>query len=314
MIMYNHICKFCNAQFESKKLSSKFCSRSCNSKNTHSSGNSGGFAAKTVEEIWTEKFDPATVAILIEEKRKKQIASHIGGLREKLSDEEYEMYLKKIKISWETRFGKVKSDQMKQSSSQRLSGRSLEEVYGYDKAENIKRSLRERKNPFEGKRHSDQSRFLMSESHKLRIQKMSEKDRTRFMMGGNSWKGWYKGVFFRSTLEYAFLKYMEERNVEVLDIKPEAFKIPYRLQNSDRDSWYIPDFYLPKLGVVYETKMSFALEKEDVKAKHAAADLYCKARGLNFVILTEKELGYVWDTIQSVINNDKNVQLVKGKM
>jgi hypothetical protein len=30
-----------------------------------------------------------------------------------LSDEEYDAYLKKMKISWESRFGKEKSDQMK---------------------------------------------------------------------------------------------------------------------------------------------------------------------------------------------------------
>jgi hypothetical protein len=131
------------------------------------------------------------------------------------------------------------------------------------------------------------------------------------MMGGNSWKGWYKGVFFRSTLEYAFLKYMEDNNVEIEDIKSEAFRIPY--QRKDKDAWYVPDFYLPKSNIVYETKMSFALEREDVKAKHIAADIYCKERGLSFVIFTEKELGYVWSTIRDIITNDKNVRFMKGK-
>lgn len=68
---------------------------------------------------------------------------------------------------------------------------------------------------------------------------------------------------------------------------------------------YVPDFYLPRSGVVYETKMSFALEREDVKSKHNAADLYCRETGLAFVILTEKELGYAWSGIQDVITNDK---------
>lgn len=276
----------------------------------HISGKSGGFAVKTVEKIWLEKFGHEVAASLAEEKKKKQIASHIGGLKAKLSDEEYEEYIRKMKITWEIRFGKEKSDQLKKKASQRLIGRSLEEVYGSEKSEKIKKSLRERKNPFAGRHHSEESKLAISESHRLRFEKMSEEERSRLMLGGNSWKGWYKGVFFRSSLEYAFLKHMEDNNVKIEDIRPEAFRIPYRYDN--KDALYVPDFYLPKSGVVYETKMSFALEREDVKAKHAAADLYCREKGLTFVILTEKELGYVWSDIQDVMTNDKNVRLVKG--
>jgi hypothetical protein len=66
---------------------------------------------------------------------------------------------------------------------------------------------------------------------------------------GRSYKGWYKGLFFRSSLELLFILDFESRTARLpLSAEGAAFRVKYR------DKTYCPDFFDPVTRTVFEIK------------------------------------------------------------
>ena len=129
------------------------------------------------------------------------------------------------------------------------------------------------------------------------------------------YKGDYKNIIYRSLWELKFMKYCDN-NQNILEWGSEEFFLPYRSPLDNRVHRYLPDFYIkvrentgkikkmiievkplrqcmePKRqkkktrGYIYEVR-----EYAKNQAKWKAAEEYCLDRGLEFKILTEKELG-----------------------
>ena len=129
------------------------------------------------------------------------------------------------------------------------------------------------------------------------------------------YKGDYKNIIYRSLWELKFMKYCDS-NQNILEWGSEEFFLPYRSPLDNRVHRYFPAFYIkvrentgkikkmiievkplrqcmePKRqkkktrGYIYEVR-----EYAKNQAKWKAAEEYCLDRGLEFKILTEKELG-----------------------
>tara|TARA_B100000287_G_scaffold255284_1_gene239971 strand:- start:2702 stop:3142 length:441 start_codon:yes stop_codon:yes gene_type:complete len=129
------------------------------------------------------------------------------------------------------------------------------------------------------------------------------------------YKGDYRNIIYRSLWELKFMKYCDS-NQNILEWGSEEFFLPYRSPLDNRVHRYFPDFYIkvrektgkikkmiievkplrqcmePKRqkkktrGYIYEVR-----EYAKNQAKWKAAEEYCLDRGLEFKILTEKELG-----------------------
>ena len=129
------------------------------------------------------------------------------------------------------------------------------------------------------------------------------------------YKGNFRNIIYRSLWEKKFMKYCDS-NQNILEWGSEEFFLPYRSPLDNRVHRYFPDFYIkvrentgkikkmiievnplrqcmePKRqkkktrGYIYEVR-----EYAKNQAKWKAAEEYCLDRGLEFKILTEKELG-----------------------
>ena len=103
-------------------------------------------------------------------------------------------------------------------------------------------------------------------------------------------KGWYKGFFFRSSYEYLFLKRLEAQGLIIgQDVILEPFQIPYVWK--DEQHTYTPDFFVPPQRTVYEIKADHIVNDPDVQAKKEAAELFLGAQGIDYKIVTGKNMG-----------------------
>lgn len=146
-----------------------------------------------------------------------------------------------------------------------ITGKSLEEIHGKEKADDIKErvsiALRGSNNPAYGK---------------------------SYQSGGKSVKGYYKGKYFRSLFEYSFMKHLEKIGCSLdADVEYENFLIKYEFNNSERT--YRPDFYDKLHNVVYEVKPYYAINRATNinKAKWSAAKEYFALLGIEFTIVSE---------------------------
>lgn len=143
-------------------------------------------------------------------------------------------------------------------------GKSLEEIHGSEAAKNLRLRLSSlqagENNPAFGKIYDN---------------------------GGKSLKGYYKGRFFRSLLEYSFMKHLESQGIALEVVEYESFKIPYTLSGSPRT--YTIDFYVKSQNIVYEVKPSYALKSVTNQCKFEAAQRFFESRGIMFKIVTESD-------------------------
>lgn len=107
---------------------------------------------------------------------------------------------------------------------------------------------------------------------------------------GRSYKGWYKSIFFRSTLELAFLlKYEAENNCLPQSGDNEKYRIIYEgLDGKDRT--YIPDFVCPINNVIYELKCAAFVSRPENMAKTKFANIKYRNMGLVYTIITEQDV------------------------
>lgn len=108
-----------------------------------------------------------------------------------------------------------------------------------------------------------------------------------YVDGGKSVKGYYKGRYFRSLLEYSFMKHVEQLGLSLNDVEYETHCICYSMNGNDRT--YRPDFYVPSQRTLYEVKPFYAIKNENNLLKWEAAQKYCCELGLTFKVITEKE-------------------------
>lgn len=125
----------------------------------------------------------------------------------------------------------------------------------------------------------------------------------------NKYKGDISKIFYRSGWEYKFMKWCDSTPT-ITEWGSEEIFIPYTSPVDGKKHRYFPDFYVKVNGNKYivevkpyrqtlEPKTQKKVTKTYVnevftyavnKAKWTAAEKFCKSTGLEFMIITEKEL------------------------
>lgn len=121
-------------------------------------------------------------------------------------------------------------------------------------------------------------------------------------------------VFFRSSLELRFMIFLDSHD-SILSWSSEEIIIPYYWEEDKKVHRYFPDFYVkmrnkndeiseslieikpskqlkppPKKTKINKVYLSEVLNYSKNQAKWSAAEEYCKKRGWDFKIITEKDL------------------------
>lgn len=148
-----------------------------------------------------------------------------------------------------------------------------------------------------------------------------------FTNSGMSYKGWYKNIFFRSSLELLFI--IENYNNVVISAENSKFRIEYYF-NSEKSHYY-PDFYCETQNSIYEIKSKKWMSFDRNQAKIQAANKEFKNRGINYKVLCENDIKLFenynsnWQRVicdfiyEMVINNqikltDKSLEKLKLKL
>jgi len=236
------VCVICKCEFI-KKGKSKTCGRSCGNKLAYSNGRKVVKRNISNYEMWVTKYG-------IEEANRRQ----------ELYKENMSKSIKKADMSYQKQTASLVFSERNKSNK----GKTLEEIYGEEKAKEIKLKLSEsrkgEKNPSFGK----------------------------ITRGGRSVKGYYKGKFFRSLLELSFMKHLEDSGLALSDVEYECFKVPWIAENGSKRTYTI-DFYVPSQSVVYEVKQSWALKTKEVNLKCEFANQFFEQLGLKFIVVTEND-------------------------
>lgn len=107
---------------------------------------------------------------------------------------------------------------------------------------------------------------------------------------GRSYKGWYKALFFRSTLELAFLlKYETENDCLPHTGDNEKYRVIYK-GLSGKNRTYVPDFVCLINNAVYELKCAAFVSRPENVAKAKVAEVKYQSVGLSYKIFTEKDV------------------------
>ena len=125
----------------------------------------------------------------------------------------------------------------------------------------------------------------------------------------NKYKGDYRNIVYRSGWELKFMKFCDY-NSSITEWGSEEIIIPYISPVDGKRHRYYPDFYVKSKGKKYivevkpfrqtlEPKTQKKVTKTYInevftyavnKAKWTAAESFCKRTGLQFMLITEKEL------------------------
>jgi len=166
----------------------------------------------------------------------------------------------------------------------RLRGKSFEETYGKKKAKEIKNKLSiantGENNPMYGKPSPKGS--------------------------GNGFSGWYKNFYFRSLLEFYFLFYLLENNIQFKTAERKEYRIKYTLNDINRT--YIADFYLIESEELIEIKpLKLTKTLENLEKFKAAKKKY----GIKFKVLTEKNINKIEYSLILKLIKDKELKFTE---
>lgn len=281
------VCEQCKTQIERvtvQKNAPRFCNKSCANKWQHATGSRRAyFADKTIEEWWKLKYTEEEIALLRQKMHEKTILDRRRPWLNRCSPEATENALRLARRTWDEKFGKEKSSEMKEEARKNCGwiGKSVEERLGPERAEVVRRKAAASNR---GKKRSSQIRKKMSiAAIKSRLEKPD---------AHVSWgiKGWYKGFFFRSSYEYFFMKKLENEGLNLKsDLQQECFRVPYVFEGQEYN--YVPDFYVPSRSVVFEVKNDYSLASDPIVAcKHEAAKAYFLQKSIDFVVVSDTDL------------------------
>ena len=123
---------------------------------------------------------------------------------------------------------------------------------------------------------------------------------------GGGWSGWYRGDYFRSLMELAFMVQAKEEGRRLESGESGEFTIPYAFNGVTRT--YRPDFYCPDSDEIVEIKPSARTHEPLFLAKKlAATEAYRVYR-----VVTETELTPVGvDKLAILVQNGEVLLLPK---
>jgi len=182
------------------------------------------------------------------------------------------------------RIEKTKGKRRSLETRKRMSEKAKErykndENHPWKKKENRKKASKNRR----GKKHSLETRKRISIS-------ASNRTTQRYISGYFYSEKMQKEILYQSSLELRALEMFEKDNniwsIERYNLGP----IKYKMNGSYHS--YNPDYFLNE-KIVYEVKPTVFLTKLDYErnlAKIKAAKKYCKKKGFEFKVLTEKDL------------------------
>jgi hypothetical protein len=164
----------------------------------------------------------------------------------------------------------------------------------------------------------------MTEEEKSRLKKLKENRRpvkkSKYKQGiyepvnKDKYMGDVEKIVYRSSWELRFLRYLDN-NPNVIRYSSEEVIIPYYNRLDKKMHRYFPDFYMEvmtetglkkyiveikpevqKNQPIKKGRVSKRFVRETIlfeinSAKWEAADKFCKDNGIEFIILTEKDLG-----------------------
>ncbi len=134
-----------------------------------------------------------------------------------------------------------------------------------------------------------QSRALIIRDIKKKGRKTKAKI-TKFKQGNFYSEKNHCDIFFRSGLELKFIKHLE-KNPKVRRYKAESLQIEYFFNGRDHN--YIPDIlveYTDGKVELWEIKPKSQTKWDKNIAKWKAANIYCKKRNWEFIVMTENAL------------------------
>lgn len=168
---------------------------------------------------------------------------------------------------WHSSHSKEKRQEMSMNSAQtikkRMFGKTFEEIYGKEKATEIKKKL---SNSTKGENNPMFGRL------------------SPFYSGGG-FVGHYKNLHFRSLIELSYIKQMTDENVMIESAENQKFRVKY-IDDCGHERNYFPDFYLPEKDIVVELKHVRSLKDKNVNLKTQAA----KKNFNKFILLTNKDI------------------------
>lgn len=129
---------------------------------------------------------------------------------------------------------------------------------------------------------------------------------------GISYKGWYKKIFFRSTLELCFLlKYEIENGYLPTIADDKKYRLPYT-DGYGKIKTYVPDFIDLSLKIIFELKCSAFVLTEINTLKTKAAQKKFGEEGLTYKIITEKDVdNFNCDTFLSKLKYLHDTKIVE---
>lgn len=222
---------------------------------------------KTVYDQWLKKYGKEIADQKLKEMKKKQSLNNKG---EKNSNYGGKYSRFESAIKW---------------NKENLKGKTLEEVYGEEKAKNIKHKI--------GKSNSGENNPMYGKESP--------------QGSGNGWSGHFKKVQFRSINEFFYLKYLFDNNIEFDNAEKKKYRVLYEFNGTKRS--YSMDFYLPESDEYIEIKPKKLVNTPLNIAKFSAA---IEVYGNKFKILTEDNLQKI--SLDEMWNLYLNKELVFHKI
>jgi transposase len=100
---------------------------------------------------------------------------------------------------------------------------------------------------------------------------------------GVGWKGWYKGIYFRSLREVSYLLYLDKNNIPWTPAEKKKYTIPY-INWDGAERTYRPDFLINN-DTLIEIKPKRLQKSPNVMAKTKAALIWAAENGLKYEII-----------------------------
>jgi len=106
-----------------------------------------------------------------------------------------------------------------------------------------------------------------------------------------SFKGWYKGWFFRSLKELSYALLCEKNKVEWESAETSEFAVPYTDIYGKKRRYY-PDFFIDN-HIIVEVKPTKHQKGKLVQLKAQAMKEFCDAKGYTYMMVSPRKVSKV---------------------